>query len=239
MCAEEEGAGAALLRALLAPRPLAELSRARRERRPLMVRGAVERFARVGPPSADLGAVRAWLAGYSRSVRRARARSRGPVAFEPLPAPRRRSLAPGPGDWWRIDHLEGHFRRSREAYEALVAWFGGGLGTGITGFLHGPETWVPRHADGVSLLVLQLFGVRRWRLEANGEPPAGLWDEVAWGPREGAGWDAAFGPGAETWTLRPGALLFLPRGHWHAVRSAETSFALSVSLPEPGLRSAL
>ena len=34
------------------------------------------------------------------------------------------------GDWWRIDHLEGHFRRSREAYEALVAWFGGGLGTG-------------------------------------------------------------------------------------------------------------
>jgi 50S ribosomal protein L16 3-hydroxylase len=101
---------------------------------------------------------------------------------------------------------------------------------------------LPRHFDGREVFNVQLAGTRTWTIEANdavdypdvpmlpGCPQRG--DELLapiWKERP----SEAFGPKAETFEMRPGSVVFLPRGTWHRTTSRGTSVSLSIGCQTP------
>lgn len=106
-------------------------------------------------------------------------------------------------------------------------------------FASPPGSITPIHYDASQNLTLQLVGEKRWRLGENrraqsptdnwapGMPPSPHWNPGPWtdGPDLPEGID-----GLESLTLSPGAGLYVPGGHWHAVESLGHSLALTYSV---------
>src|SRR5205085_10377623 len=93
-----------------------------------------------------------------------------------------------------------------------------------------PGAFVARHCDNVDVVILQMFGTRRWCLERNSEPPVGIDDPVCRAKRLRKGWSTAFGSSSRVVLLRPGSSLYVPRGWWHETRSSVNSLALTIGL---------
>ncbi len=103
-------------------------------------------------------------------------------------------------------------------------------------FCNRPQAHTPAHFDPVDTITMQLVGHKRWRLAPNRlvvQPTSG------WALGDGTEGDAelwtyahdelpAQPPAAEEILLEPGALLSVPRGHWHSTESGEDSVSLHI-----------
>lgn len=96
------------------------------------------------------------------------------------------------------------------------------------GSLENDGVFVPRHCDSTDVLILQLFGTRRWRLQPNSDPPKGLHAPVRFPKHLREGWSPQFSPDSPILVLQPGSALYIPRGWWHEIHSDENSFALTL-----------
>jgi 50S ribosomal protein L16 3-hydroxylase len=101
---------------------------------------------------------------------------------------------------------------------------------------------LPRHFDGREVFNVQLAGTRTWTIEQNdavdypdvpmlpGCPQRGddlltpIWKETP---------SSDFGPGAESFEMEPGSVVFLPRGTWHRTTSRGYSVSLSIGCQTP------
>jgi hypothetical protein len=101
------------------------------------------------------------------------------------------------------------------------------------GSLESEALFVPRHCDDTDVLILQLFGTRRWRLEPNRDPPVGIDTPVRYPKKLRDGWSARFAANSPIVVMKPGSALYIPRGWWHEIRSDENSFALTLGIVPP------
>lgn len=104
-----------------------------------------------------------------------------------------------------------------------------------------PGTGEVLHFDQNANLVLQLRGRKRWDLAPNHHVhlptdrytsalPVPSAELRTYAP---ARLPTTLPAGAETHTLRPGSLLFLPRGHWHQTHAEEESLSLNFTFDQP------
>lgn len=98
------------------------------------------------------------------------------------------------------------------------------------GSLESERLLVPRHCDDIDVLILQLFGTRRWRLQANSDPPRGIHAAVRFPKTLRDGWSPRFAADSPIVVMKPGSALYIPRGWWHEIQSDETSFALTLGI---------
>ena len=75
---------------------------------------------------------------------------------------------------------------------------------------------VPLRFDGQEVIVVQLAGVEAWRLAPD--------QRVSFPPE---------GDGGRRIVMRPGSVLFMPRGVWHETRAEAGSLSLTISLKFP------
>ena len=130
--------------------------------------------------------------------------------------------------FWDFD---GHFQGPRLLLDSLCSVFSYTRnGANVRGSFQTPGAFVPRHCDEVDVVILQIFGSRRWRLEANCDPPVGIEEPVRKPERLNNGWSSTFGQSSRVVVLHPGSALYLPRGWWHETRSSVNSFALTIGL---------
>lgn len=132
-----------------------------------------------------------------------------------------------PGTWLRVDRLESVWPEIDHAYHRLCAALNLSTGTGVTAFVHGPGTHVPRHVDSTSALVLHIEGERAWTVEAATRVGVGEFDELRPLP-----WGGGFGSAARRLDLGCGDWLYIPRGWWHETHSPHGSMAVRLSLAE-------
>jgi hypothetical protein len=94
------------------------------------------------------------------------------------------------------------------------------------------------HFDRSDTITVQLSGVKRWTLAANDEVPFPTQGFASWqeSPRELASYGPlarhAGGPTGRrrTVVLRPGAVLYVPRGTWHRVETVRDALSATVIL---------
>ncbi|WP_342051352.1 MULTISPECIES: JmjC domain-containing protein [unclassified Cupriavidus] len=102
---------------------------------------------------------------------------------------------------------------------------------------------LPLHFDSVDVIVVQLQGVKRWRLAANVDVQS---PDVSYFPGVGLATERDARPFAEApsyfpalWThgcnestidMSPGSVLFVPRGHWHQTTCLQESVSLTLRL---------
>ncbi|ELS57320.1 hypothetical protein STVIR_1761 [Streptomyces viridochromogenes Tue57] len=109
---------------------------------------------------------------------------------------------------------------------------------GCSAFVSPVGSGLPLHFDDKDVVVVQVSGVKRWRLADNTglrHPTANYAAGSRYVSRELAGYYRPGSPGAEpprhldTVDLRPGDALFLPRGHWHGTEAHEQAPSVSLS----------
>lgn len=102
-------------------------------------------------------------------------------------------------------------------------------------------TGAPKHFDNREVIVVQLRGEKRWRIAENRALPRPLMPHVVGGPvhplNRHAAADALNDPAmpvdSVTHVLRPGSVLFLPRGFWHETHALQDSLSLSFGFRVP------
>jgi ribosomal protein L16 Arg81 hydroxylase len=105
-------------------------------------------------------------------------------------------------------------------------------------FFSHPGAKTRAHFDSVDTLTIQIKGQKRWRIARNDFAPL---PTVSWATLDptpapelryyaGEAMPDAMPPGAEEFTLRPGAVLYVPQGYWHETASDEESVSLHVHL---------
>ncbi len=109
-------------------------------------------------------------------------------------------------------------------------------GARISATLQNRNALLPRHCDRTDVFILQLFGSRRWRLQQNSDPPAGLHALVRTPAHLRKGWSADFKGPSPVVTLKPGSALYVPRGCWHETQSSGPSLALVITVSPLGKR---
>ncbi|MAI77980.1 MAG: hypothetical protein CL917_03490 [Deltaproteobacteria bacterium] len=106
-------------------------------------------------------------------------------------------------------------------------------------FYSGPGVGQPRHFDGREVFNIQLAGHRTWTIEPNVDvvhPDLSLMQGTA--PANEAvvrqiarnGFSENFTDQARSVEMRPGSVIFLPRGYWHETRSNGYSVSLSLGI---------
>lgn len=194
--------------------------RVRGAREPVVAHGPA---ARLRPLLGELPRdLTTFVARFGNRVRRPVDRGDGMMAYRDA----RASSSTAPGKWFFFDALDDRCNSARALLDALQHALGA-RGSGICrAFFHSAGARVPRHCDDVAVVAIQLSGSRAWQLEPNRRPPAGLYDPVPMSAERDV-----FGPRVCALTMRPGSVLYVPRGWWHATRSRHESFALSLSIP--------
>ncbi len=113
-----------------------------------------------------------------------------------------------------------------------------------TGYCHAfvspTGTGTPKHFDNREVIVVQIRGRKRWQVAPNEALPNPLMPHVVGGATHafnkaaGPALDDPAMPGdATTYTLDPGAVMFVPRGYWHATHALEDSLSLSFGFRIP------
>ncbi|HKE15743.1 MAG TPA: cupin domain-containing protein [Kofleriaceae bacterium] len=103
---------------------------------------------------------------------------------------------------------------------------------------------VPKHFDGVDVIVVQLRGTKRWQIAPNSSLRFPAHAYIAgFGPdirnsrdvsEDGAAsHDLEMPEGAETIDLEPGSALFVPRGWWHCTSALRDSVSISIVTRPP------
>ncbi len=118
----------------------------------------------------------------------------------------------------------------------------------LSAFAAARDNGLPRHYDAAELVSIQLVGGKRfhyapvsqieWPCGNQYAPNAAPFDELY--PQAGGGFpdpgDATF----MTAEMRPGSVLFVPRGFWHYTSASENSLSVSIAISAPpALRSLL
>jgi hypothetical protein len=168
---------------------------------------------------------------YARPINRVVYAAGGVLGFRRLRAGERRGMMRAPQACYFLVGYDSAFRKLDRLRQALCAAVGSPLRSAhCSGTLHTPGAILPRHCDSTDVIVLQIFGNRRWRLQRNSDPPRGLYAQVRSSSRRRNGWSAAFARASPTVSLKPGSALYVPRGWWHETRSASHSFALVITV---------
>lgn len=169
--------------------------------------------------------------GYGRDLGCVIYDERGVLGLRVL-NPRERRVLARPGGIHFFNNYDAHFDEVRALRRALSVAFGARTrSANCAGTLQTRGASLPRHCDRTDVIVLQIFGKRRWRLQPNGNPPQGLYTLVRTPARRRKGWSAAFSGQSPIVELRPGSALYVPRGWWHETQSVGSSFALVITLP--------
>ncbi len=104
-------------------------------------------------------------------------------------------------------------------------------------FCNRPGAKTRAHFDPIDTLTLQLKGRKRWRVAPNAlaTDPTTSWATLDGSAKKAELWLYAHGelpatmpPGAEDYLLEPGAVLHVPRGHWHETESDVESVSLHI-----------
>ncbi|MEM7153847.1 MAG: cupin domain-containing protein [Myxococcota bacterium] len=101
-----------------------------------------------------------------------------------------------------------------------------------------PGCVVPKHFDGVEVVIIQLQGEKHWRVGPNEDVRFPMWQ---WFPGRPLGPLRRIGassyddtPPNKRARMRPGSALFVPRGHWHQTETRrQASLSLSFIVPAP------
>ncbi|MDY0747675.1 cupin domain-containing protein [Paucibacter sp. R3-3] len=117
----------------------------------------------------------------------------------------------------------------------------------ITAFASPQGDGLPAHFDGEDVISIQLQGRKRFRVAPVAGLPAPLGPQFGPGmlpadelyPQCPEGFPNDIPADAEVITMRPGSILFLPRGIWHQTLALEDSLSLSLVLRTPTLADAL
>jgi JmjC domain len=169
---------------------------------------------------------------YRRQLSRVTYDESGVLGLRRLRVRERRRMIGVPGACYFFCRYDAPFRKVAQLRRALCTAFGTQLRTSnFSGTLQTHGALLPRHCDKTDVVVLQIFGTRRWRLQRNSNPPRGLFSLVRSPSRRRNGWSAAFARPSPIVALRAGSALYVPRGWWHETRSVGKSFALVMSLP--------
>jgi len=113
-----------------------------------------------------------------------------------------------------------------------IAGYGSAMGHGVD-----------QHFDGQEVIVVQLAGHKRWRVWSNEHVE---WPDRSYSPLH---WELAprpfwggFHPAAEVpeharvIDMKPGSVLFMPRGTWHATLAGQDSVSLTIKIAAPTWR---
>lgn len=115
------------------------------------------------------------------------------------------------------------------------------------GALSRPGTGFHLHFDAIDVLVVQLHGTKLWRVSPEpavrfptGNHVAGtplIGELRAYAPPESSQWSSDYvPPGTKSVLLKPGSMLFVPRGCWHHTEAGEDeSFSISFGFRSPPL----
>jgi ribosomal protein L16 Arg81 hydroxylase len=108
-----------------------------------------------------------------------------------------------------------------------------------------PGDAVPKHFDGIETLSVQILGRKRWRIASCPDvrfPSHSVFPALTHNWRDGerrlsyapASFDVQMPKDSRVFLMKPGSVVFLPRGWWHETTALEPSISLSVVLrPEP------
>lgn len=188
-------------------------------REPVVAHGPLARLRPLlGQLACDLPT---FAARFGDSVSRPFDRGDGMMAYRNARALR----CTAPGQWFFFDAVDDRSDSARSLLQALQRALGARSSGSCRAFFHAPGARVPRHCDEVAVVAIQLSGQRAWQLEPNRRPPVGLYDPVPMTAERDV-----FGRRARSLTMRPGSVLYVPRGWWHATRSRGESFALTFSI---------
>jgi ribosomal protein L16 Arg81 hydroxylase len=202
-------------------------------REPLVAHGPVRRFEDLLGRALIPGqrALAKLMPDYSQVVRRVVFDQDGVLHYEKTAAVELAGLPNVAKGCYFLYDYDGHFRGPRLLLDALCPAFGyARRGANCRGSFQTRGAFVPRHCDEVDVVILQLIGTRRWRIERNSEPPVGIHDPVRLPAEKRGGWSVDFGPSSRVLTLRSGSALYVPHGWWHETRSAEASFAITIGV---------
>jgi hypothetical protein len=179
----------------------------------------------------SLAALERLAVEYRRRIGRVVYHDGGVLGLRQLRVRERRRMIGVPGACYFFARYDAPFRKVARLRRALCSAFGAQLrSSNFSGTLQTHGAFLPRHCDHTDVVVLQIFGTRRWRLQRNSNPPRGLYALVRSPSRLRNGWSAAFAGPSPIVKLRPGSALYVPRGCWHETRSVGKSFALVMSL---------
>jgi 50S ribosomal protein L16 3-hydroxylase len=185
----------------------------------------------------NLRALKQLAVRYGRQIGRVIYDERGILALHRLRVSERRRVVAAQEACYFFSNYDAPFREVGRLRQALCAAFGSRLrGSNCSGTLQTRGASLPRHCDRTDVIVLQIFGTRRWRLQRNSDPPRGLYALVRSPTRQRNGWSSTFAGDSQIVNLRPGSALYVPRGWWHETRSAGNSFALVISITQPKKR---
>lgn len=132
------------------------------------------------------------------------------------------------------------FAPARALLDALAGELGATAGY-CHAFVSPAGTGVDKHFDNREVFAVHLLGAKRWRLAANPAWPLPLMPHAAGGPihplNRGAPpaelADPEMPATAATHVLDPGAVVFVPRGHWHDTLALADSLSLSFGFRLP------
>jgi JmjC domain len=202
-------------------------------RMPLLHDGPARRVRPIFGEAAVLrmGQLRKLIPNFSGSIYRLDFDSAGLEAFRRLRGTAKRGITRRRASIHFLHQYQRHFATVKSAVDELCLALGySKRGANCQGILESDGAFVPRHCDGTDVLIVQLFGTRKWRLEPNSNPPKGLRARVGLPKKMRAGWSAEFAPNAPVVALRAGSALYIPRGWWHEIRAKGNSFALTFTI---------
>ncbi len=107
-------------------------------------------------------------------------------------------------------------------------------GSFCCGYVSAKGEVVPMHMDFTDSFVLQVAGTKRWNIAPNEQikyTPI-VWTKGLPIPREYGvkQFPKKMPPTKQTFDLKPGSVLYVPRGHWHETLATSTSISITFSL---------
>lgn len=169
---------------------------------------------------------------YSQSIRRGFLSNDGILDYRELNQTEREQIVSSRVGLFLFDGLEQHFKALLLMLLQACKEFGyATFGARCLGFFHTPGINLPRHCDELDVVVIQLFGSRRWWVERNADPPVGILDPLRASCLRSEVVDPKFGDSTRVLELRPGSVLYVPAGYWHQTYSRTSSFSVTLGLP--------
>lgn len=176
---------------------------------------------------------------HSQSIKAGFLNSDGILKYRQLNQAQRERITSSPLGLFLFNNLDQHFNTLKLLLLQACQNFGYTThGAHCLGFFHTSKANLPRHCDELDVIVIQLFGRRRWWIERNVHSPEGILDPLRASSLESCAVDPRFGDTTKALDLRPGTVLYVPAGYWHQTYSHTHSFSVTLGLPGPlaGLR---
>jgi bifunctional lysine-specific demethylase and histidyl-hydroxylase MINA len=128
----------------------------------------------------------------------------------------------------RLDGVSALNPALRDFVRALAVHFAAPVSSSV--FWSRAGGLAPVHHDGYDIICIQLEGRKRWTVATNSVLPN------EWAPQSP---DASRLNESETFDVKPGDLIYIPRGTAHKVHALEESLHVSIGFTPPTLREAL